>query len=180
MSSQSTTVKPRQGIGRVSIVLYAALVAVLVDQATKYAAVVGLRTHPQGVSFGVLHLGLVFNPGNAATQAFQPVPTMLLQHAAVVVTFIFFAFVVKNVVARFGIGLILGGIIGNTISLLTGNHQVPDFIRLGAVWTCNVADIYIATGGLLLVAGAGATVTAALNRSLTKTPSTLETVALDT
>ncbi|MBP2473654.1 signal peptidase II [Crossiella equi] len=142
-----------------------ALAAVLVfaaDLVTKDLAVAHLAGQaPVRVAGGSLYLVLLHNPG--AAFSLLPGQTWLLTviTAVVVLTILVFAARLRSRGWALGVGLVLGGALGNLTDRLTrppgfGEGHVVDFLSLfapdGSVWPVfNIADAAIVSGGVLLV-----------------------------
>ena len=130
------------------------LVVVLVDQLTKAWALAALEDDsiegPWGSS-----LRLVFNRGSAFSlgEGFGPVFGVL----AIGISIAMF-FVVKRVESRFvvfGLGLVLGGALGNVLDRVFRESDtfmggaVIDFLEVGDWWPVfNIADVAIVVGGI--------------------------------
>lgn len=132
------------------------LFVVVIDQLTKAWALSALEDEsiegPLGSS-----LRLVFNRGSAFSlgEGFGPVFGVL----AVIISVAMF-FIVKQIEARivvFGLGLILGGAMGNVLDRLFREGDgfmsgaVIDFLEIGDWWPVfNIADAAIVVGGIIV------------------------------
>ncbi len=142
---------------RVVTLAVVALVVLALDQLTKAWALAalepGVRTRVLGDLFG---LELIFNPG--AALSFASGMTWVFTVAAVGVTI-----VIVRVARRLGstgwavgLGLLLGGAVGNLIDRLVrppsfGSGHVVDFLAYGRLFIGNVADIAIVAAAALIV-----------------------------
>jgi signal peptidase II len=61
------------------------------------------------------------------------------------------ALIVQPGLPTLALGLVLGGAAGNLADRLGGIHRVIDFIHVGNWFVCNVADVAI-TSGLVMMA----------------------------
>lgn len=131
------------------LVMLAAVGVLLLDRATKLWVV---RTLAPAESLalipGILHLTHIRNPG-AAFGLFPYQRTFLVAVSAVVMVGIFYyAWRIKSPWARFGLGLLLGGAMGNFIDrILVG--AVVDFIDFRIWPVFNAADAAIVVGVIL-------------------------------
>src|SRR5690606_22662738 len=132
--------------------MLAAVGVLLLDRATKLWVV---RTLAPAESLalipGILHLTHIRNPG-AAFGLFPYQRTFLVAVSAVVMVGIFYyAWRIKSPWARFGLGLLLGGAMGNFIDrILVG--AVVDFIGFRSWPVFHAGDAALGVGG---VPGAG-------------------------
>ena len=133
-----------------------AAVVVLVDQVTKAAVIAGLsETERIPILGDLLGLQLAFNPG--AILSLGSSATWLLTLLGVIATVFL---VVTATHARsagwaVGIGLILGGALGNLIDRLFSppgfaRGQVTDFLAYGNLFIGNLADIALGAGAIVL------------------------------
>lgn len=140
------------------VLLSIAAVAFLLDLGTK-ALVVAKMTPEQPISIigDVVRLTLVRNPGAAFSMATGMTWLLTLIAAAVVIGVIRIGRSLRSVGWAIGLGLVLGGAIGNLIDRLfraPGPLQghVVDFISVTRWWPVfNVADSSIVCGAVLLV-----------------------------
>ncbi|MGW0523402.1 signal peptidase II [Crossiella sp. NPDC003009] len=155
----STDDKPPRRLVPFALVALAAFAA---DLITKDLAVAALNGQPPvRVAGGALYLVLLHNPG-AAFSLF-PGQTWLLTliTTLVVLAILIFAPRLRSTGWAVGIGLVLGGALGNLADRLTrppgfAEGHVVDFLSLfapdGSVWPVfNIADAAIVSGGVLLV-----------------------------
>ncbi|WP_373864620.1 signal peptidase II [Nocardia vaccinii] len=141
------------------VLLVIAAVALLLDLGTK-ALVVAKMTPGEPISIigDVVRLTLVRNPGAAFSMATGMTWLLTLIAAAVVVGVIRIGRSLRSVGWAIGLGLVLGGAVGNLIDRLfraPGPLQghVVDFISVTRWWPVfNVADSSIVCGAILLVA----------------------------
>lgn len=155
----STDDKPPRRLTPFAIV---AAVAFLADLTTKDLAVAALDGQPPlRLAGGALYLVLLHNPG--AAFSLLPGQTWLLTliTALVVLSILLFAPRLRSTGWAIGLGLVLGGAMGNLTDRLTrppgfAQGHVVDFLSLfapdGSVWPVfNLADAAIVSGGILLV-----------------------------
>ena len=139
--------------------LVVTVVAVAVDQATKWWALTALRQAGGHLMLpGPADLTLTFNESNAfgLTPVIGHATRWLLMSANLVVAaLILYVIVAKQLrpLTRFGLALIMAGAIGNALDrLLVG--AVVDFLdatKIGFVWIFNLADATL-DGGIGLLA----------------------------
>lgn len=142
---------------RVVILAVVALVVLAVDQLTKAWAMATLVEGQRTALIGdLVGLELIFNPG--AALSFASGMTWVFTVAAVGVTI-----VIVRVARRLGstgwavgLGLLLGGALGNLIDRLVrppsfGSGHVVDFLAYGRLFIGNVADIAIVGAAALIV-----------------------------
>lgn len=136
--------------------LVAAGAVIVLDQATKWWAVVALSDSPVVLIEDVLRLALTYNPG-AAFGVLQGAGSIL---ALVAIVFAVILVVSLRVMERraeaIALGLVLGGALGNLLDrLFRGDGfldgQVVDFFDLSFFPAFNVADAAITVGALLAV-----------------------------
>jgi signal peptidase II len=142
--------------------LIMALVAVAVDQSTKWWALAALRQAGGHLTLpGPVDLTLSFNESNAfgLTPVIGDATRWFLMSANLIVAaVILYVVVTKSVrsLTGFGLALIAAGAIGNALDrLLIG--AVVDFLdatKIGFVWIFNVADASVDVGIGLLVLSA--------------------------
>ncbi len=136
-----------------------AAAVVLVDQLTKAWARSALEGSVIDIIPGFLRLALAENPG-AAFGLFQGGGQIIAVLAVVVVGVIFIAFrSVDRWWDLIGLGLVLGGAVGNLIDRVTRGDglldgKVTDWIDLWFIPNFNVADAAISIGVALLLLGA--------------------------
>lgn len=155
-SDQAAPASRRALPGRLVPLLWFGVAAILVilDQATKYLAEVGLPSPPGRIDLGFFDLRLVYNPGGAfGVRAF---PGLF-----VIVTTIVLILVVRALprTDRLGLaaayGLVTGGALGNLIDRLFRPPGFPagevvDFLDLRWWPVFNVADVAIVTGAFTI------------------------------
>ncbi|MDN3495131.1 signal peptidase II [Planococcus sp. APC 4015] len=141
---------------RFALACVAAAVVVVVDQASKAAALSALSEQERIPLLGdLLGLQLAFNPG--ALLSLGAGATWLLTLLGVAMTAVL---VVATTRARttgwaVGIGLILGGALGNLIDRLFappafGRGHVTDFLAYGNWFIGNLADVALGAGAIVL------------------------------
>lgn len=147
---------------RVMLLVAAALTTLVADVLTKVAAVGALEgREPVRLLGGGLYLVLVRNPGAAFSLATGMTWLLTLVALAVVVAIIRLAPRLRSAGWAFGLGLVLGGALGNLVDRFLRapgplRGHVIDFLSLlapdGSVWPVfNLADSAIVCGGVLLV-----------------------------
>ncbi|RDI65347.1 signal peptidase II [Nocardia pseudobrasiliensis] len=148
-------VRPR----RLPALLAVAAVVFALDLGTKALVVAKMKPgEPISIIDDVVRLTLVRNPGAAFSMATGMTWLLTLIAAAVVVGVIRIGRSLRSVGWAVGLGLVLGGAVGNLIDRLfraPGPLQghVVDFISVTKWWPVfNVADSSIVCGAILLVA----------------------------
>lgn len=132
---------------------------VLVDQLTKVWARAALDDASIDVIPGFLRLALAENSG-AAFGFFKGGGQVIAVFAVLAIGVIFFAFrAVAHWGELIGLGLVLGGAVGNLVDRLTRgagllDGRVTDWIDLWFIPNFNVADACISIGVALLLLGA--------------------------
>ena len=139
---------------RIWTALEIALVVVVADQVTKSLAVSGLSSGAVHL-IGPFSLQLSYNTGVAFSIGTGLTLPIVLIVVVVVVLVAWFGRAVPNSAAAVGIGMILGGAIGNLADRLFRSHHgaVVDFIYSGFWPTFNVADASIVCGCAVLGIG---------------------------
>lgn len=157
------TLDPAEALPRRVVLLVATAVAALVaDVLTKVAAVGALEgREPVRLLGGGLYLVLVRNPGAAFSLATGMTWLLTLIAVGVVVAIIRLAPRLRSPGWALGLGLVLGGALGNLIDRFLRapgplRGHVIDFLSLlapdGSVWPVfNLADSAIVGGSMLLV-----------------------------
>ncbi|WP_373289954.1 signal peptidase II [Longimycelium tulufanense] len=147
---------------RVALLAVVAAVALALDIVTKVVAVAELEGEPAVELFGGgLYLVLYRNPGAAFSLATGMTWVLTLIAAAVAAWIVWIAPKLRSVGWAVGLGLILGGALGNLVDRLFRapgplRGHVVDFLSVlapdGSVWPVfNLADSAIVTGGATLV-----------------------------
>jgi len=136
---------------RIRVLLLVALVVVVADQVTKSLAVSRLASGPVHL-IGPFALVLSYNTGVAfgvGTGLTLPIVVIVVVLVAVIA---WFGRAVPNTAAAVGVGMILGGAVGNLADrLFRGHHRaVIDFFYSGFWPTFNVADAAIVCGSIVL------------------------------
>ena len=145
---------PRRRIG---LLMTVALVVLALDLGTKLVAVARLGDRGSvEVIDSVLSLRLVRNPGAAFGVAQGLTIVLTLIAVAVILVILRIARRLRSPMWALGLGLVLGGAIGNLVdrifrapALFRGH--VVDFVELPHWPVFNLADSAIVTGGLLMV-----------------------------
>ena len=138
----------------------AAAVVIVIDQTSKALALAMLSTDNRIPLLGDLFgLQLAFNPG--AILSLGAGSTWLLTIVGVVaVGFLIAATMrVRTGIGAVGLGLVLGGAVGNLIDRLIappgfGVGHVTDFLAYGTLFIGNLADVALGAGAVLLFIGA--------------------------
>ncbi len=126
------------------------------DRLTKDWAVSNLSLHePRELLGSVLQLHLVFNPGAAFSVGAGSTWVFTIVQAAVSLAILAIAFWVRSWPWRVGLGLVLGGALGNLTDRLTrepgfGVGHVVDFLELPRWPVFNIADSAIVTGAVVI------------------------------
>jgi signal peptidase II len=142
------------------VTLYGAAASVYVlDRATKFWAEHSLRGRPPIVLIpNVLDLSYTTNSGGAFS-LFTGVPWLFFAASVgISAAIVWMSLRVSSTPTAVGLGLILGGAIGNLTDRLTRGSgvsgQVVDFIHLHLWPTFNVADSSVVIGAIVLAAAA--------------------------
>jgi len=140
-----------QRFRRICLMVVVSLVVVAADQVTKSLAVARLSSGPIHL-IGPFSLVLSYNTGVAfsiGTGLTLPIVVIVVVLVAVVA---WFGRTVPNTAAAVGVGMILGGAIGNLADRLFRGHHgaVIDFLYSGFWPTFNLADSSIVCGSILL------------------------------
>ena len=142
---------------RLAIACVIAAVVVLIDQATKAAALSGLSTEQRIPLLGdLLGLQLAFNPGAILSLGAGFTGLLTLLGVAAVALLVIAVVRARTVWWAVGLGLILGGAIGNLIDRLFsppgfGVGHVTDFLAYGTWFIGNLADVALGAGVIVLV-----------------------------
>jgi signal peptidase II len=140
---------PRRGrrSGRLLAVLGIAVAVVAADQVTKTLAVERLSSGPVHL-LGPLSFQLAYNSGIAFSLGSGLTLPIVLVVGVLVVLLVWFGRGVPSTPGAIGVGLVLGGAIGNLADRLLRGHggAVVDFVRVGFWPTFNVADAAIVCG----------------------------------
>lgn len=145
------------GRRRVGLFAVAATLVVVLDQLTKWWAVESLRDRaPIDVIGELLRLRFVLNPGAALGTGAGYTIVLSVVAIAVTVTLIVIAPRLRDPWWAVGLGLFLGGAVGNLIdrlfrepSFLRGH--VVDFIDYAGFFVGNVADIALTLAAVIIV-----------------------------
>jgi len=146
----------REQTRRFAVACPAAAVVVLVDQATKAAALGGLSQEERIPLLGdLLGLQLAFNPGAILSLGAGVTGLLTLLGVGAVVLLVVAAARARTGWWAMGIGLILGGAIGNLIDRLFsppgfGVGHVTDFLAYGNLFIGNLADVALGAGVIVL------------------------------
>jgi signal peptidase II len=141
----------RRRARRIRVMLVVAIIVVIVDQVTKSLAVSRLSSGPVHL-IGPFALVLSYNTGvsfSIGTGLTLPIVVIVV---VVVAVLAWFGRAVPNTPAAVGVGMILGGAVGNLADRLFRGHHgaVVDFLRSGFWPTFNVADSAIVCGCVVL------------------------------
>ena len=146
----------REQTRRFAVACLVAAVVVLVDQATKAAALGGLSQEERIPLLGdLLGLQLAFNPGAILSLGAGVTGLLTLLGVGAVVLLVVAAARARTGWWAMGIGLILGGAIGNLIDRLFsppgfGVGHVTDFLAYGNLFIGNLADVALGAGVIVL------------------------------
>lgn len=136
----------------------AAAVAVLIDQASKAWALRVLSERERIPLLGDLFgLQLAFNPGALLSLGSGATWLITLLGSAMTVVLIIAATRARTIGWAIGIGLVLGGAVGNLIDRLFsppafGRGRVTDFLAYGDWFIGNAADLALGVGVIVLLA----------------------------
>ena len=147
---------------RVALLTVAAGVVLALDIVTKVFVVANLEGQPPvRLAGGALYLDVIRNPGAAFSLATGMTWLLTLIAIGVVAAIVRMAGRLRSVGWALGLGLVLGGALGNLVDRLLRapgpmSGHVVDFISVFAPYgevypVFNVADSAIVTGGVLLV-----------------------------
>lgn len=150
---QSAAVGPR----RVGLFAFIAVLVIVVDQLTKWWATESLQGEaPIDVIGELLRLRFVLNPGAALGTGAGYTIVLSLIAIAVTITLIAIAPRLRDPWWAVGLGLFLGGAVGNLIdrlfrepSFLRGH--VVDFIDYAGFFVGNVADIALTLAAVIII-----------------------------
>lgn len=154
-SDTAPPAKPAQA-RRFAIACVTAGGVVLIDQASKAAALSGLSETERIPLLGdLLGLQLAFNPGAILGLGSGSTWLLTLLGVAAVVVLFIAALRARSVWWAVGIGFILGGALGNVIDRLFappgfGRGYVTDFLAYGNWFIGNLADVALGIGVLIL------------------------------
>ena len=139
--------------------LFAATLAIVVDQSTKWWALTALRQMGGHLKLpGPIDLTFTFNQSNAfglAPVIGHATRWLLMSANLLAAALILYVILRREVrpLARFGLALIMAGAVGNALDrLLVG--AVIDFLdasKIGFVWIFNIADASVDVGIALLI-----------------------------
>ena len=141
---------------RFALACIAAAGVVLIDQASKAAALSSLSEEERIPLLGnLLGLQLAFNPGALLSLGSGATWLLTLLGMAATVVLIIAATRARTTGWAVGIGLILGGAIGNLIDRLFappafGRGHVTDFLAYGNWFIGNLADVALGAGVVVL------------------------------
>ncbi len=141
----------RRRARRIRVMLVVALMVVIADQVTKSLAVSRLSAGPVHL-FGPFALVLAYNTGVSFSIGTGLTLPIILIVVVVVAVLAYFGRTVPNTAAAVGVGMILGGAVGNLSDRLFRGHHgaVVDFLRSGFWPTFNLADAAIVCGCVVL------------------------------
>jgi signal peptidase II len=152
MLNSNTMDKLNHKATRGLLLIVIALAVIGLDQLTKYLVRAHMELGESIPNTGIIRLTYVTNTGGAfgilANQAF------LLAMVAVIGIAVFLVYLryipLKSRLLKIGLGLDLGGAIGNLIERLRFDGKVTDFIDIGAWPVFNVADMSIVVGTIII------------------------------
>ena len=141
---------------RFAVACIAAAGVVLIDQGSKAVALSALSEEERIPLLGdLLGLQLAFNPGALLSLGSGATWLLTLLGVAVTAVLVIAATRARTTGWAVGIGLILGGAIGNLIDRLFappafGRGHVTDFLAYGNGFIGNLADVALGAGGVVL------------------------------
>lgn len=144
-------------IRMLNIACVCAAAVVLIDQASKAAALTWLDEPTRIPLLGdFLGLQLAFNPGALLSLGSGATWLITLVSIAAVMVLVVAAFRSRTAGWAVGIGLILGGAVGNLIDRLFsppafGRGHVTDFLAYGELFIGNLADVALGAGAIVLL-----------------------------
>ncbi|MGO9150463.1 MAG: signal peptidase II [Acidimicrobiales bacterium] len=141
----------RRRARRIRVMIVVALAVVVADQVTKSLAVSRLSSGPIHL-IGPFALVLSYNTGVAFSIGTGLTLPIILIVAVVVAVLAWFGRTVPNTGAAVGVGMILGGAVGNLADRIFRGHHgaVVDFLRSGFWPTFNLADSAVVCGCVVL------------------------------
>ncbi len=140
------------------LILLLAAVVYVADRQTKAWALSELTPgRPRELIGEILQLRLVFNPGAAFSLGTGSTWVFTIVQAAVSIGIVVLAWRIARWQWRLGLGLVLGGALGNLTDRLTrepgfGVGHVVDFLELPNWPVFNIADSAIVSGAVILAA----------------------------
>ncbi len=143
---------------RIALAFVVAGLVVVIDQATKATAFIELSTTERVPLLGdLLGLQLAFNPGALLSLGSQFTWLLTVLGIVAIVLLTIAAIRARTTAWAVGLGVILGGAIGNTIDRLFsppgfGVGYVTDFLAYGTWFIGNLADVALAVGAIILLA----------------------------
>lgn len=146
-------------IRRLALALLVAAVVITIDQATKAASVANLSETERIPLLGdLLGLQLAYNAGATLSIGANVTWLITLLGTAATVVLVIAATRTRTVSWAIGIGLILGGAVGNLIDRFFSppsfaNGRVTDFLAYGELFIGNLADVFLGIGAGVLVIG---------------------------
>jgi signal peptidase II len=128
-----------------------AIVVVVADQVSKSLAVSRLSSAPVNL-FGPFKLELTYNTGVSFGLATGFVRPIIVIVVVILVVVLWFGRAVPNTMAAVGVGMIVGGALGNLADRVFRAHHgaVVDFLYSGFWPTFNIADASIVCGVVVL------------------------------
>lgn len=145
------------GRRRVGLFAFVAIAVVVIDQLTKWWAVERLAGHDPITLVGdLLSLRFVLNPGAALGTAAGYTIVLSVVAIAVTVVLVVIAPRLRDVGWAVGLGLFLGGAVGNLIDRLFREPaflegHVVDFIDYAGFFVGNVADIALTVAAVVII-----------------------------
>lgn len=146
----------RDQVRRFALACVAAGIVVVIDQVTKAIAVAELSEQARIPLIGdLLGLQLAFNPGALLSLGSGATWLLTLLGAVATVLLVVAAARARTTGWAVGIGLVLGGAIGNLIDRLFsapgfGRGHVTDFLAYGDLFIGNIADVALGVGAVVL------------------------------
>ncbi|MFZ2057496.1 MAG: signal peptidase II [Acidimicrobiales bacterium] len=142
----------RRRTRRIRVMLVVALVVIAADQVTKSLAVARLSSGPVHL-IGPFALVLSYNTGIAFSIGAGLTLPIVVIVVVVVAMVAWTGRAVPNAAAAVGVGMILGGAVGNLADRIFRGHHgaVIDFLYSGYWPTFNLADSSIVCGSVVLV-----------------------------
>jgi len=147
--SKQSTGKATRGL----LLLIIALAVVGIDQLTKYLVRANMELGQSIPKEGIFRITYVTNTGGAfgifANQAFLLALVAIIGIGAFLVYLRYIP--LQSTLLKVGLGLDLGGAVGNLIDRLRFEGKVTDFIYIGDWWPVfNVADMSLVVGTILI------------------------------
>lgn len=147
-NSKAATRKATRGL----LLLIIAVVVVSLDQLTKYLVRSNMELGESIPREGLFRLTYTTNTGGAfGILANQTFLLALVAIIGIAVFLVYFRYLpLQSTLLKVGLGLSLGGAVGNLIDRLRFEGQVTDFIDISIWPVFNVADMCIVVGTILI------------------------------